>query len=263
MDSRRGRQLRATRSRGTGSSTVAVLEDVWSKVRTFAKQYAETELPHVQLITGSGALTSPVGTVRLGHFAPEVWEARKREGRTHELFVSGETLGLGAESALTTVLHEATHVLCWVRRSTATTDEDRKRWSETTRQNRYHNRRFVDAAATFGLEYVHGRPHDLLGYSAVTLSDMGRVLWGEELWQLDATVPAVIGGLQLRNPDDPSDPRVVRGPDPDRPVSAPAAPQRRRHTYTCGCRSILVHADEMALGPITCNVCGNDYTDGR
>lgn len=245
-NSRSARNLRTIRSAGTGSATIAILESAWVKVRRFAKTYADVDLPYVQIVTGSAMIGAPRGYLRMGSFIPELWEARKAEGKVHEIFIAGETLGAGADVTLTTLLHEAAHVLAWV-----------KGEKDTTRQRRYHNGNFRKNAETFGLEYRHERAHEDLGYSDVTLSDFGRVLWGEELEALATTV-AVIGGAQLAHPEDPSDPRRTTEPGT---VRAPAAPQRRRQTYTCGCRSMLMHADEMALGPVVCGVCGNEYHD--
>jgi len=244
--SRSARNLRTIRNAGTGSATIAILEQAWTKVRRFAKTYADVDLPYVQIVTGSAQIGAPRGYLRMGSFIPELWEARRAEGKVHEIFIAGETLGAGADVTLTTLLHEAAHVMAWV-----------KGEKDTTRQRRYHNGTFRKNAETFGLEYAHERANEDLGYSDVTLSDFGRVLWGEELAALATTV-AVIGGAHLAHPEDPSDPRRTSDPGPvvTRP---PAAPQRRRSTYKCGCRSMLMHAEEMALGPVMCGVCGEEF----
>ena len=58
-----------------------------------------------------------------------------------EVFVGGEGLALGAVDVLGTLLHEATHALAHVRGV-----------QDTSRQGRYHNRRFRDLAEEIGLD---------------------------------------------------------------------------------------------------------------
>jgi hypothetical protein len=296
MESRSARNMRDRRNIGTGAETVALLDRIWAKVRTFAKTYAETDLPAVQMVTGTGQFGMPRGSVRLGSVIPDFWTHRNGNGnrptRVAEFFVSGETLGRGAEPALTTILHEATHVLCMVRRSAALADmldneaqamlaetagdvtaaeafkaaavaaeAEAKRWKDTTRQNRYHNGNFRDHAATFGLEYVHGRANEDVGYSAVTLSEMGAILWGEELAELERLTPAYIDMEFVPVTSDPADDRVrvapVGGTDDN---AEPPTPRQNRRTYRCGCnRSILAYPTDMAEAPVTCGRCGGDF----
>jgi hypothetical protein len=232
-------------TQGSGSELASLLERIWAKVQDFAKVYADTDLPTVHMITGSGAMGG--GWLRLGHVRPDAWVIAHREGRSHELFVSGETLGRGAESALTTILHEAAHIML-----IAQGDET----AGTSRQYRYHNGDFRTAGSAFGLEYTHGKANELLGYSALTLSDMGRVLWGAELEALalaTATIPAP--ELVPARPDDPSDDRLTT-PKPGR-AAGPVRVQRRRITVTCGCRNLAVFADEA--DDLTCGRCGGTF----
>lgn len=232
-------------NQGSGSELVSLLERIWVKVQGFATQYAGTELPPVHIVSGAGSNGS---SVRLGSVLTNAWQIALREGRTPELFISGETLGMGPDHALVTILHEAAHVLLLVQ-------GDPK--MGCSRQMRYHNASFRDAGATFGLEWLHGRPNELRGFSALSLSDMGRVLWGAELEAL-GKVTATIPGLQLvpTKPEDPSDDRLT-AVKPDAPVGTVRV-QRRRIVVSCDCRRLSVFAEEA--DDLVCGKCRSDFT---
>ncbi len=86
------------------------------------------------------------GEVTLGHFAASRWYVTDTTDPGHdaaggrpgapgmaELFVGGEGLSRGARAVMATLLHEAAHrVAC------------RRGIKDTSRQGRYHNRRFRD-----------------------------------------------------------------------------------------------------------------------
>lgn len=238
---RRARR-RTAKPTGTGSQIISTLERVWKRVQQFGRTYAEVEIPDVIIITGSGQESRGI---RLAHVAFETWDERQREGRSHELFVSGETLGRGAESALTSVLHEATHIVARL-----------KGVQDTSRDGRYHNQQFVETARTFALDYQHEKKNDLIGFSAVTLTDLGRAWWADELAQLEAEIRASIPTVELVpvTPGDPTDDRVkIAKP-------APAAPTRRRNTYRCECRTVAMFPDEFEAGPVACGVCFHVFT---
>src|SRR5436190_14534423 len=294
MESRSARNMKDRRTIGTGAETVALLDRNRAKVHTFAKTYADTDLPAVQMDTGTGQFGMPRGSVRLGSVIPDHWTHKGSNGhptRVAEFFVSGETLGRGPIPALTTILHEATHVLCMVNRSAALADmldneaqamlaetagdvaaaeafkvaaraaeAEAAKWKETTRQGRYHNGNFRDHASTFGLEYVHGRANEDVGYSAVTLSEMGTILWGEELAELERMTPAFIDMEFVPVTSDPADDRVRVAPTGGADDEAPPTPKQNRRTFRCGCnRSILAYPTDMAEAPVTCGRCGGDF----
>jgi hypothetical protein len=230
----------------SASQLSAVLERIWRKVQLFAAK-GGTPLPNVHLVTGMGSVP---GGINLGYVtvAP-IWSVAGVDAtNVHELFISGEVLGMGAVRALETILHEATHLLAQVRKV-----------KDTTRGGRYHNRQFVEQAATFELEYAHGAPSKLIGYSAVTLSEFGLVIWADELAALDAEVRAMIATtLVRRNPEDPSDDRMSPAPKVEgEPVATRIV--RRRLTFGCGCRTLTMFAEDFEAGAITCHKCGEDF----
>lgn len=293
--SRSRKNLEARKNIGVGAETVALLDRIWSKVRTFAKDYAETELPIVQMVTGTGQFGMPRGSIRLGSYITKrngdgIWTHKATGQDAAEFFVSGEVLGRGAVEALTTILHEATHALCATRREMAQADmveagaqmlltagdadehdkwlakknaaeAEMKAWKETTRQDRYHNKIFAEKAKTFGLEYTHPRANEDVGYSAVTLSEMGAILWADELNDLEKLTPAYIELVFVPVTADPSDDRVRVAPTggaDEAPIVS--EPRQHRRAYRCGCnRSILAYPADLAEAPVICGRCGGDF----
>jgi hypothetical protein len=123
-----------------GSGLIAALEDAWEAIRS-----EHPDLPTAVLITGAGSL----GTgrrLRLGHFA-----AGRRQtdqpGTIAEIFVGGEGLARGATPVLATLLHEAAHALA-----------DKRQLKDTSRQGRYHNRRFKDLDDDVDVDQDGGLP---------------------------------------------------------------------------------------------------------
>jgi hypothetical protein len=146
----------------SGSQVVAALENAWRQL-----QKVTPDLPDVVLIVGSGAASGEWG---------HTWADRWVEGRPPtddegaslaidgmtrktEVFISGERLACGATLTLQTLCHEAAHVLARVRGV-----------QDTSRQGRYHNRRFVELAALYGLEWAAPQAHPVIGFSAVTMT---------------------------------------------------------------------------------------------
>src|SRR3954471_14820008 len=124
---------------------VAALEHSWAAIRS-----RHPDLPEVVVVLASGSVGTAPGTLRLGHFAAMRWHhadnhpgAEPGRGTAEampEVFVGGEGLARGPVDVLGTLLHEATHALAFVRGI-----------KDTSRQGRYHNRRFATLAAELGL----------------------------------------------------------------------------------------------------------------
>ncbi len=74
-----------------------------------------------------------------GHFHANTW-AKDKNGRQHEIALSGESLRRGAESTFATLMHEAVHAEAF-----ATGVKD------TSRMGRYHNARYKELGEAFGL----------------------------------------------------------------------------------------------------------------
>jgi hypothetical protein len=113
---------------------VSAFDATWTAIRE-----RHPDVPAVVITIGSGTLGSRRGETRLGHFAAGRWQVGDTD-RIPELFVSGEGLQRTAEEVLGTLLHEAAHGI-------AHTREVR----DTSRQGRYHNKRFKALGEELGL----------------------------------------------------------------------------------------------------------------
>jgi hypothetical protein len=142
----------------TASKIVGLLETAYDTLRA-----GTPDLPPVffKLDHGRKAFSQT-----WGHFAPQAWTA---DGSPrHEVMIASECLAAGAEQVLQTVIHEAAHALAEARGV-----------QETSRQGRYHNKRFVKLAEELGLTYecpenrdAEGRliPDERIGWSHVVLT---------------------------------------------------------------------------------------------
>ena len=231
----------------SGSQVVAALEAAWRQL-----QKVTPDLPDVVLIIGSGLRSTGL---EWGHTAHERWAeghpVTEDEGATltlnatrkTEVFISGERLACGATLTLQTLCHEAAHVLAHVRGV-----------QDTSRQGRYHNRRFVDTAAIYGLEWT-GEPHATIGFSAVTLTADAKVRFASVIAKLDKAIAVYLPGF--------SGPAVSGLPTvPKAPAGTTARKSNNLIKATCGCetpRIIRVAPATLAAAAITCGECGEDF----
>jgi hypothetical protein len=151
------------------SVLVAALERAWTQIRA-----RHPQVPEVVMAVASGSVGRR-GQLKLGHFADRRWTVATAE--RPELFVGGEGLAAGAVEVLGTLLHEAAHGLAAARGV-----------QDTSRQGRYHNRRYAALAGELGLR-VHRAgsrgwtatavPAETEAAYAATVDDLARalVLW--------------------------------------------------------------------------------------
>lgn len=198
-----------------GSTLVAALDQTWADIQT-----RHPELPDAVLITGTGAQRNGL---RRGHWHPTRWTTNS--GQMPEVFLAGERMADGAEGVLCTMLHEASHGLAHVR--------DVK---DTSRQGRYHNRRFAAIADEVGL-CPPERPCSKLGFSDCTLKDGTIGTYRATLDRLTEALSASIGTGLLVAP-------------------TPKAAPRPRVIVACGCRErSLTEKQWDELAPIICGHC--------
>jgi hypothetical protein len=202
-------------SDGTASLLVAALEHTWQRIRT-----RHPELPQAVLVVASGAEGK---RLNLGHFAPHRWQVNGAD--RHEVLVGGEGLQRGPLEVLGTLLHEAAHGLAQARGV-----------QDTSRQGRYHNRRYATLARELGLEVASVQP---IGWSATTVPEHTAAAYAGQLQELQAALV-----LWRRHEH-----RSGAGP---RSRSLLAA--------TCGCgRRIRVAKATLAEAPILCNRCAQPF----
>jgi hypothetical protein len=227
-------------SLGYGSRAVAVLEDMWVEIRA-----RHPELPALVIVTGAGAdMRGPRNWNLHGQHCPNRWVVDPAGGRADELFVAGEDLAGGGAHILKIMLHEAAHALASLRGV-----------KDTSRGNRYHNRRFVALAVELGLAGPD-QPNKVSGFSAVTLPDGTAAAYTDLITAVDAAqLPhmdgyAADGSSTDSQDDDDSDAQEKRG--------------GRRAAVTCRCpepRKIYLTARQIEQGPILCGVCSAEFTN--
>src|SRR5919107_819291 len=134
----------------TTAGLLTALEAAWAAIRA-----RHPEVPAAVVIVGSGSPAKGSQSLKWGHFATLRWQSG--EQKLPEVLVSGEGLSRTAAEVFTTLLHEATHGLA-----------DARGIQDTSRQGRWHNKKFATLAAELGLTAVKD---DKLGYSPCTLSE--------------------------------------------------------------------------------------------
>jgi hypothetical protein len=112
---------------------VRAFEGAWDAIR-----HEHPEVPPMVIVTGQGSSRRRGVPLRLGQFAAARW--RPGDGTVGEVMVSGEGLTRGAPQVFATLLHEAAHALAREREI-----------RDTSREGRYHNRRFKRIAEELGL----------------------------------------------------------------------------------------------------------------
>ncbi|WDM16728.1 hypothetical protein J3S85_37825 [Streptomyces lavenduligriseus] len=173
-------------------------------------------------------------TRKQGH-GPQRW-TRGDDGVVTGLVVTADVMREGPEAVLEHVLHEAAHVLNWVR--------DR---ADTTMRGAYHNQTFLSAAEEVGLAWPEGATRvQGKGYVNPVLSNEARRRHQKDLAALDDAIAAVLPHLVL----------PASGSHVDR---TPA-----RLTLKCQCeppRTFRISRTVAAAGPIICGVCKKPFTE--
>jgi hypothetical protein len=181
--------------RAAASRLVAALEHAWTAIRT-----RHPEVPQAVIVVASGS-DARSRRLDLGHFAAGRWQLTSPDQPTDrpEVLVSGEGLQRGPVEVLGTLLHEAAHGLAHARTV-----------SDTSRQGRYHNRRYATLAGELGLEVTHLDP---IGWSATSVPDPTAACYAKVLAELGAAL------VLWRRAEQP----------------APAGPGRSRNPLACSC----------------------------
>ena len=194
------------------SRVLAVLEDTWTAIRSHHGQ-----VPPVVVIIASGTGSRQP---KWGHYASGRWYASNVKHA--EVMVSGEGLARTPQEVLATLLHEAAHALAAARGE-----------RDTSRQGRYHNKKYAALARELGLD-VTETPG--FGWTATTVPGTTADRYAA---QLDALKDAM---TIWRNAE-----------------HTPAAATRRSTNLIpaeCSCgRRIRVAASTLDEAPIICQAC--------
>jgi hypothetical protein len=199
------------------SAVVAAMEHAWTAIRT-----RHAEVPEVIVVLGAGS-EARRGLFKLGHFAAARWQVNGQ--RRAEVLVSGEGLQRGAVDVLGTLLHEAAHGLA-----------DARGIKDTSRQGRYHNRRYARLAAEVGLD-VACDPST--GWSQITIPDRLAEVYADVLGDLAAAL------------------NLWRYAEQQHPIQTGS-----RNLLACACscgRKLRVAKQTLAQAPILCGACEQPF----
>jgi hypothetical protein len=204
------------------SRLVAALEHAWAAIRSH-----HPDVPEVVIVVASGS-DPRSRRLNLGHFAAGRWQLTSPDAPSDraEVLVSGEGLQRGPVDVLGTLLHEAAHGLASVRTI-----------SDTSRQGRYHNRRYATLARELGLEVAHVQP---IGWSATSVPDPTAARYAKTLTELTEAL------VLWRRAEQAS----------------PAGPGQSRNALACSCacgRRIRVARSVLELAPILCAGCAQPF----
>jgi len=199
---------------------VGALEECWAAV---ARRHPD--VPAAVIVVASGT-DGRASQVRWGHFAALRW-VQEGGDQLPEVLVAGEGLARGAEAVLATLLHEAGHAVADVRKIV-----------DTSRQGRYHNRRYAALARELGLDVAEVGS---IGWSSTTLSEQAKHEYRRELARLQAALT-----LSRRGE-----------------VSGSGGRKSNNNNLACTCdcgRRIRVSRATLAAGAIVCGLCGEEFT---
>jgi hypothetical protein len=208
--------------RAAASRLVAALEHAWTAIRTH-----HPDVPQVVIVVASGS-DARGRRLHLGHFAAGRWQLTSPDASSDraEVLVSGEGLQRGPVDVLGTLLHEAAHGLAHARRI-----------GDTSRQGRYHNRRYATLAGELDLDVAYVQP---IGWSATSVPEPTAARYAEVLAELAAALVLWRYAEQV----------------------SPAGPGRSRNALACSCacgRRIRVARSVLELAPILCGGCAQPF----
>jgi hypothetical protein len=204
-----------------GSAVVAALEDAWTAVRAH-----HADVPQVVIILGAGS-EARRGLFKWGHFAAARWHVAG--ANRPEVLVSGEGLRRGAHQVLATLLHEAAHGVANTRKI-----------QDTSRQGRWHNRRFATLAQELGLKVTQDPK---TGWSQTHLTEQLATRYAEPLTGLSSAL------LLWRHAE------LQLGTQ-----------TTSRNLLACSCecgRKLRVAKSTLEQAPIICGACDQEFTPER
>jgi hypothetical protein len=201
-----------------GGDLVRAFEGAWDAIRR-----EHPEVPPVVIVTGQGSSRRRGVSLRLGQFAAARWQPGA--GELAEVMVGGEGLARGGREVLGTLFHEAAHALAAERKI-----------NDTSREGRYHNRRFKALGEELGLTVER---HELLGWAITEVRASTATAYAPTIAALERAIVAYRDREQPR-------------PEQAHPGGAVMA--------ICGCgRRIRIARSVLARGAIVCGVCSQPF----
>jgi hypothetical protein len=216
----------------------------------------QDELPGFVETLQDDVLVTTGGTTRrvYGWFAEGAWRYGDRQ--VHEIFLNadrrdGHPRMSAAEDLLTTLLHEGCHV--WAKVNGI---------SDTSRDGRYHNRRFAQIALVIGLDVEKDA---VIGHRTPGLSARGRADYTDLLSNLDQ------GLVLAREPKPTEDDNTATADDQQTALTSSAGPQTHASKYvfaSCWCQdgrrrkmTIRVAKGTWRPGVIRCDACQTPFRE--
>jgi hypothetical protein len=203
------------------SAVVAALEAAWTAIRAH-----HADVPQVVVILGAGS-EARRGLFKWGHFAAARWHVAGTN--RPEVLVSGEGLRRGPREVLATLLHEAAHGVASTRKL-----------QDTSRQGRWHNRRFATLAGELGLQVTQDPK---TGWSQTQLTDQLAGRYADQLTRLGAAL------------------RLWRHAELQIGTSTTS-----RNLLACSCacgRKLRVARSTLEQAPILCGACEEPFEPER
>jgi hypothetical protein len=211
-------------------------------------------LPGLTELFQDSVLVTSGGTSRraYGWFEADAW--RHEDRPAGELFVNAafddsEPGVSPAENVFTTLLHEACHVYA-----------NANGIKDTSRDGRYHNRRFGELALQLGLQV---EKDERIGLRTRTLSAQGRADFGDLLGQLER---GLIVGRASRSQLVAADENTTD--DSSSSVGTPPPASSSRYVFaSCGCRgargvvTLRVARGSWRAGVIRCGACDKPFRE--
>jgi hypothetical protein len=198
------------------SLVLTVLEETWTAIRR-----NHGDVPPVVIVIASG---TDGKHPKWGHHAPDRWHASN--DKHAEVLISGEGLARTPREVLGTLLHEAAHALGAGRRIT-----------DTSRQGRYHNRKYASLAAELGLDVA---TYPGFGWTVTTVTDATAARYETQLDRLKAAMTMWRGFEQ----------------------ATPGTAKRNTNLIAASCpcgRKIRVAASTLREAPILCQACDGSF----
>jgi len=219
------------------SALVRVLENLWTAI-----QRHHPEVPPAVILIGPGDHPVPIW----GYWSPARWSV-PTHGTRGEVLIAGESLARPAKQTLETLLHEAAHALATARKI-----------QDTSRQGRYHNRRYKALAEEFGLTVAK---HETYGWTLTATTPAVEEKYSAEIAALQAAIDEQHGAHRrtaLRALDEEKD-----GEDgTDKGDEDDGNKGRRSMVRQCACtptRTIKVNAETYEQGYIMCGLCARPF----
>ncbi|MEU1205473.1 hypothetical protein [Nocardia sp. NPDC005825] len=218
-------------------SLITTIESIWGQLSA-----RHPDVPDVVVTMAAGSVGRK--GLRLGHFGPARW--KHGADLLPELFVGGEGLAFGAREVLGTLLHEAAHGAACTRGI-----------ADTSRGGAYHNGKFREIAAEFGLVVERSTGS---GWSVTVVPDATAAQYGREIAALERVLVA-----HRRSEHDPvgvNDEGSGDHNDEEDEGEEEKAPRNGR-ALVCMCvpvRRVRARQKTIDAGPILCGVCREPFT---